>query len=161
MEYFQRNGVVVRDSVPEDVELLANNMREDDINEVLACGDTAYKGVKESYELSVIAVTVEHNGKVLVMSGLSEFPSPNSLLGKTVVIWMLSAKEIENHKTTFGIISKKFLKAFLDYYPVLQNLVDARYTTSIKWLEWLGATIGPEIPFGANGEPFKYFVFKR
>jgi hypothetical protein len=161
LEYYKRNGVIVRDSVLEDVELLVKDMRQADIAEGLACGADPYNSVQQSYEQSTLSLTAEFNGKIICMTGIVDNPNPESLLGRISVIWVLSAKELENHKITFGIISKKFLKVLLDYRPVIQNFVDARYIISVNWIKWLGGELGPALPIGVHGELFRHFIFRK
>ena len=45
----------------------------------------------------------------------------------------------------------------LKTYRVLTNYADARNTTAIRWLRWLGFNILPAIPFGLDGLPFHPF----
>jgi hypothetical protein len=161
MEYHQRNGVIVRNSVPEDVELLVKGIRQADITEGLACGVDPYNSVKQSYEQSILSLTAEFSNKILCMAGIVDLPSCKSLLGRDSIVWVLSAKELENHKITFGIISKKFLKVLLEYRPVIQNFVDARYITSVNWIKWLGGELESPMPIGINGELFQYFTFRK
>ena len=46
-------------------------------------------------------------------------------------------------------------------FPVLRNVVDARNTVSIRWLVWLGFTIGTPQPMGVRGLPFIPFANER
>ena len=47
-----------------------------------------------------------------------------------------------------------YLTQMHEVHPVLRNVVDARNTVSIRWLEWLGFTLGTPQPMGVCGLPF-------
>jgi hypothetical protein len=49
----------------------------------------------------------------------------------------------------------------LSLFPVLENMVDARNTKSIKWLKRLGFTFGPPLPHPHSGLPFYPFEMRQ
>lgn len=62
-------------------------------------------------------------------------------------------------KKTFVRMSGPFIQQFLVLYPVLWNLVDSRYRTSVRWLKFCGARFGE--PVKMSGVDFYPFEFRR
>ena len=46
---------------------------------------------------------------------------------------------------------------WLARFPVLRNVVDARYAEAIRWLRWLGFRFGEPVNIGVAGLPFLPF----
>lgn len=149
------NAISIRDSIPDDIHSLSSFLREPDRLEVLASGSTPFEALTESYKASTIRLSLLFNDKVIAMFGIA----PKALLGETAVIWLLTAPEVEQIKFTFVKLSKRYVKLFLEQYPILENWVDSRYTQAIKWLELLGAKFDWEQ--NVNGVPFYHFEIRR
>jgi len=77
--------------------------------------------------------------------------------GKDGRIWMLSSSEIDDHK--FGLCrhSKRIVDELKLEYRMLFNVVDERNEMTIKWLQWLGFTLGKTHQIGTHRQPFKEF----
>jgi len=71
--------------------------------------------------------------------------------------WFLTTPLVEQHSRAFARACKTLLPELLARHPRLIGLVDARYALSVRWLEWLGARLGPPQPWGVAREPFRYF----
>lgn len=95
------------------------------------------------------------DGKVLCMFGTQ----PLSLVSTRACIWMLTTHEVPKHSRAFLRIGREIVRRELLRHSELWNMVDARHTLAIRWLEWMGAKIFPAVPFG-SGVPFHPFVFR-
>lgn len=71
-------------------------------------------------------------------------------------IWLLGTKGIENNALTFAKQSKKLLPQLIKPYGIVSNLVYSHYSSSIKWLKWLGAKFITEVEI--NGYRFYEFI---
>jgi hypothetical protein len=74
--------------------------------------------------------------------------------------WLLATDKLEDIQTTFLKQSRDCVAKMKDRYSLLENWVDRRNLTSIKWLEWCGFTIFKPEPFGVEGKPFHRFEMR-
>ena len=149
--------VLIRRTAPGDVEILAANLREQDLAETRAYGHAEpLPGLRRSVAHSMLCWSGFVNGELACILGAA----PLSVLGGIGSPWMMGTSVLDAHsrvlvRETPGYISK-MLKAF----PHLVNHVHAENTTSVRWLKRLGFTLHPAEPFGALGEPFHKFEMK-
>jgi hypothetical protein len=101
------------------------------------------------------AVLVDRNPEVVF--GVGEAVTPH---GKIGVPWLVATDEIERHPVRFYRTSKTLMAGIREKYSCLVNWVDARNTLSIRWLKWLGFTIGEPEPWGVSGMPFHRFWWR-
>jgi hypothetical protein len=87
--------------------------------------------------------------------------APQSLLADRAIIWLLGTEGIRKAGCRFARLCRPYIQLFLEYYPVLENWVDSRYTVAVRWLKWCGADMEPAKPFGPDGVPFHHFEFRR
>lgn len=80
-----------------------------------------------------------------------------SLLAGIGSPWLLGTDAIEANPVRFLRRCRPTVLAMRTVFPVLTNHVDTRNTLSIRWLVWLGARIGPAIPWGPDRLPFHPF----
>ena len=139
---------------------LANHMAEDDRRECEALGFGPLRALRRSLELSVFSWTgmLTPGMKPVCMWGLIPF---GGLLSGQAAPWFSSTDELGRHRVFFVKRNRKFLRRMLDLYPHLTDYVDVRHKRAIRWLKWLGFTVGPEIKtFGPNSMPFYKFEMK-
>ena len=155
--YYDDGKIRVRNAKKEDIEYIAQNMRQCDKDEVWASDHkTPSQAMSEGLERSIFACTVE-NGKPICMFGIC----PYTVCGDTASVWMLATDDLDKIKRTFVRYSREFIDKMLEYYPKLENMVDARNIKSVRWLKSLGAEIKDEETYGAEKMKFHYFCFKR
>ena len=136
---------------------LADRMRGPDRREVWAASHQTPEGVIcLSMVKSDISMTGLADGQVVCMFGIGSV----SVLSLTGVPWMLATDDLEKHARAFLRRNKKVLAEMSEGYTLLRNYVDERNTVAIRWLEWLGFTILPPIPFGMDQLPFHPFEMK-
>ena len=146
---------------PEMVADLANNMREIDAAECYLAGRhspaaAAVAGSRGDYTVAALV-----SGRVLCMFGASR----QCMLGDTVTIWELGTHLVERHPRLFVERSRDGLarvwQAMGEHVARGQNAAWAGNKASLRWLYWLGATFGRELPLGPFGAPFVPFTLER
>lgn len=93
------------------------------------------------------------DGELVCLFGVA----PLTLVGVTGVPWLAASAAIARHRTAFLRRNRAMIDRWQEQYPVLRNFVDARNAVSIRWLRWLGFTLGPAVPLGIAGLPFHIF----
>lgn len=159
--YYQNRGLLVRDSNPEDIAFLRNNLKKSDVDEIWASHHKMpYEALVQGMELSVHCLTVLKYEKPTAMFGVV----PISDTDRRGVIWMLSTENLLNMRIEFLRCSEFFIRLLFKLnqrFDILFNHVDARNTVSIKWLKSIGANVAEAVPYGEEKLPFHYFEFPR
>ena len=133
---------------------IAEHMRAPDRAEVWATAHlTPAEGVAEALRTSRDTFVGVADGVPFTVFGVMPF----SLLSDTGAPWLLGTDELPRHARAFLRANKAWVGAMLQKYRTLTNYADARNATAIRWLQWLGFTILPAIPFGLDGLPFHPF----
>lgn len=142
--------------VPADAGIVASCARPADIAEIKACsGLDIEPALGLCLPNSLCAWVIESGGLPLAAVG-------DSLAGiGTGVPWMVTTTHIEKDPRGFLRASKALMAEMLRRHLQLMNYVDARNTDAIRWLAWLGADIGPAVPYGVSGLPFRKFTKQR
>jgi len=157
MVIYESEGVVIRDATLSDVEQFTE-MREADKAEIWAEGHFYPKyALEESMKNSTVTLTYLHDGKIVGMFGVA----PDLPMSNRARVWMLTSNEIDKTKVAFLKLTKVIIDKFLTLYPTLWNMVDARHTQAVKWLEWSGAKLRKARNYGVENLPFHYFEFVR
>jgi len=155
--YYDDGKIKVRDSVEEDIEFLSSRLKKTDVDEVFASNHVSpEEALRHGMDTSIYCRTAE-NGQPFMMFGLYT----DNVISDRANIWMLSSDYIKSIPIKFVRQSRLFIKDMLEWYPYLENYVDARNKESIAWLKWLGATIEDPKPYGIEQRPFHHFYFKR
>lgn len=84
---------------------------------------------------------------------------PVNLMAGTGAPWMLGTPGVGRNPRWFLKTSRESLAAAFETYVALENLCDARYAASIRWLRWLGFTIGAPVLHGDHS--FLPFSMRR
>jgi len=137
--------------------IIADNMRQSDIEEVIAAGnDTPLQALEESVEYSKTSVVACHGDVPLVIYGLSR----PTVLGNGV-IWMLGTNQSKKFRREFMHYTRLVIAEMLTECSMLYNYVHARNTVSIRWLKALGFTIEDAEQRGPYNELFHKFYIER
>lgn len=156
--YYDQDEIVVRSSVPSDIDTLSKTMRKEDVAEIWSSHHHQPKEALEiSYKSSGLSLTVENKGEIVAMFGYC----PESLLGPKATIWMLSSEGLDKIKRRFIKNSRLFIDFMLSHYNYLYNFVSVNNTKSLEWLRFCGAKFSPPMRYGAEGEVFQYFWFEK
>jgi len=139
----------------EHIEQLVPRLRKADLQEIAAATGSDPEGsLAVAVGTSPVAYTWLHKGRVMAMFGAAPYPGRPGV----GIPWLLGAKGMDKHKVFFVRRSKKYLAEMLELFPVLENWVDARNTSSIQWLAWIGFALSEVQPFfGIQRLPFIRF----
>lgn len=77
------------------------------------------------------------------------------------VPWMLGTNEMLNHKKVIMRYGRKVVADMLAEFPQLNNYVDHRNTTHIRWLKHMGFKFDYDRAVVLNGYRFDYFYMER
>ena len=127
-----------RDATPEDCAELAINLRQADLTELALAGspgpyDSLMRGV--AYSESPQAV-IGPNGDVVAMGGVVR------LTPQVGSPWMLGSESLVGIKWAFLRECRGRLQQLHGQYPALYNQVWEGNHVHIRWLKWLGFTVG-------------------
>lgn len=142
-----------------DIEYLAANMRQSDIAEIQAAGDTRnlFDVVADGVADSALCVAVEYDGELLCIGGAAG----RSLMSSKGVAWMLCTQAIEKHNRLFLLHGRDCVRVLLLRYAMLENYIDARNIKSIRWLKKMGFAIQEPMPHPISGRMFCRFSISR
>lgn len=150
--------IEIRPAVAEDVETVAERMRDADRVEVWAASlSTPRNALDRAMRQSDRAWSVTIDGRPEAMFGAAAL----SALSGQGTAWMLGTPEIARFPRRMIEDARPMVAAMLELYPVLINYVDARNAASLRWLRRLGARFEPPRPWGALGLPFVPFAIER
>jgi len=102
------------------------------------------------------AWTGRADGEIVCMWGVC----PATLIGPTGIPWLLGSDLVPLHRKAFLRENKRWVAHALDLFPLLRNVVDARYAEAIRWLRWLGFTLHAPRAMGVHGEDFIPFTME-
>lgn len=137
-------AITMLPATEEDACELAPLLRAEDRDEVLALGLDPVDGLLQSVAGAHEAWTYRTDGRIICMAGVG----PLSLIGATGVPWLLGSDLVPAHRRAFLVETRRAVARWLTFFPLLSNVVDARYDAAIRWLRWLGFTIGEPFPLG-------------
>lgn len=150
--------ISVRPMTEADILAIASTAREPDRAELEeGCGQTVDSALAVGLRSSVAAHVICWDDVPLAAFG-DVSHNPCAGIG---IPWLVSTTAIESHARPFLRVCKPLLNLMLARHHTLVNYVDARNTAAIRWLEWLGFTMGSPTPYGPNGLPFRQFQLTR
>ena len=145
---------MIRLATAKDAIIIARNLRREDALEAEAlAGVSPSVLMKKSFSNSMESWVWVKDDEPGAIWGVAM----DSIIGGTAQIWLVSTPVVDRYPIEFLRSSRKVLEVLQTRYPVLENWVDARYVKCIRWLEWLGFTMGEAEPFGVQGLPFHKF----
>lgn len=152
----------VRPATAEDAHRLAPQLRKADLQEIDAASGSSpllalLRGVVESSK--VFAITSPSDPKdVFALFGVAPLKEAGTADIPIGAVWLLGSDKLTSVSYRFLRESDKWLAELARGYRLLCNVVDARNTTHIRWLRWLGFRFVAHRPgFGRNGEAFIEF----
>lgn len=149
--------LIVRDVRAGDVETIAANLRNADIDEIYgSCGRCDYlEVVREGAAHSTLLWTIEVDGAPAGVFGVTECAGVG-------VPWMLGTPALERAPKQLTKLGRAYVRLMSDKYATLLNYVDARSLKSVYWLARLGFTVQKDTePYGVFGLPFHRFGMQR
>lgn len=126
-------------------------MREADKLEGDSLGKAAHKLLYYSYKTAVYRRTGFVDGEVAAMWGVSG--TPFGIVGMPYLITSSRVEKLSSFQ--FARIYKQEVEVMADYFPILENYVDASYEGAIRMLKIAGFNIQDKVVF--NGRDFYRF----
>ena len=136
----------VRISKAEDIQLLVDNLRQDDIDELKAAGFTPLDALLQGYFYSNECYSAFVNDQIIGMFGVC-YPTHS--------IWFLGSDLSASVKREWIRTASYYIRHFLETKPVLTNTVSTNNKVHIKWLKRMGAKFSA--PYEYNNHLFQDF----
>lgn len=133
-----------------DAAVFSTRLREADHAEITALGLEPEPALDYCIRNAVWARAAFVNALPAALWGVGA----ETLAGQTGVVWAMTTPLIEQHKRRFMAESRCFVDFALTIFPHLESWTDARYTRALRWLRWLGFTIGEPTPVAPHGNLF-------
>lgn len=155
-------NVQVRPATLEHAALLAPQLRAEDLAEAMAHGFTdALDALTKCVERSADAYALMFDEQVAALFGVGH-PLEVVATGEEICcVWALTGRAVCEHPKAFIRASRPMLAFMLEHCGILWNYVDGRYTAALRWLRWLGFSVGEPVPFGPAGELFHPVSIRR
>lgn len=123
----------------EHIDAIVPHVRAADVIELRAAGGyTPAAAMAVGLELSTRAWTVMYDATPVAMAGVAAL----DVLNSSAVPWMVATDHVEAQPRPFLRLSRHYVAQMADWYGRLWNYVDTRNTVAIRYLEWLGFTVG-------------------
>ena len=149
-------SIEIRDSFPEDVNLIKGKLRPADTEEILAFGITAAKALWRSYKGAIFRRTAFVDGEIAAIWGCG-----GTVMGDVGRPWLLTTYAAEKiSPLRFTRIYQDEVLRMLDVFPRLVNYVDSRYTKATRLLDIIGFELDEPEPVGVNGILFQKFEMR-
>lgn len=152
---FDDGEVKLRKSVREDVGLLKDILRAEDLEEMRLMGiESVENAILFGYESpESICYTVEFKGKVVAMFGCVPFE------GRSVAtLWFLSSDDIKKFKKKFLKLVVRYVDEFKKEYETLLNYIHPSNKLSMKLVSILNADLRWGHVSPKTDEPFILFL---
>ncbi len=141
----------------EDIDELLPHVRQADVDEFTAAtGHSPREVMEDGLKYSRVAWTGRINDEVVCIFGVAG----HSLLSPKGAPWLVGSDKLEGSSKAFLRRCRKYAVKMLREYPVLENYVDARNETAIRWLKWLGFEFDEPEPYGVARLPFHRFSMR-
>jgi hypothetical protein len=140
-----------RPSVIEDVQYLADHIREEDRQEVWHSDrKTPLEAFQIGFENSDEPFTIMWRGSPVGMFGVS---GENGI----GIPWMLATDDLKKIRKSFLRECRSYVQRMHEKYPVLINMVWLKNEVHIQWLRWLGFEFDAPTQMGPDNEMFIRF----
>lgn len=136
----------VRVTKAEDISLLVDNLRQDDVDELTAGGSTPLVSLMNGYLMSDECYSAFVNNQIAGMFGVNY---------QTNSIWFLGNDLSVQVKKEWIRTAAYYIRHFLEFSPVLRNTVSTNNKVHIKWLKRMGAKFS--VPYEFNNHLFQDF----
>ena len=151
------SAVETRPPTAADIDELAANLRQQDRDELDAAGHRDHRAViADGVARSDWCLTALIDGRVACIFGVA---SMATLLDPRGIPWMLGTDLVPVHRRAFVRLAPHYIRRMLQDYPHLVNVVHARNTLAVRWLQRAGFALRPAHLH--NGEPFHVFEMTR
>lgn len=150
--------VLVRPPRRADIAALVADMRAGDAAELAAShpGDP-HEALRHALAISPHRWALDVDGKLALLGGVAVV----SLLDGVGSPWLLGTNVLNTKGGVLTRVCLAYRDLALGLFPTLVNYVDARNTTSIRWLRRLGFALAADpVPYGPRRMPFYRFELR-
>lgn len=131
----------------EHAKAIAPLLRAADLDEIrIMFGPDPAEMLAHGVEWSSEAYAALEDGVPFAIGGIV----PRDMIGGRASPWMLGTPGVGRNPRWFLRMSRERLAAAMETYWILENFCDARYAASIRWLRWLGFTLGEPVLHGGH-----------
>ncbi len=151
--------ISIRYAAPDDAELIAARLREEDRAECAALGFVDPAAMMKSAigaPASETLVVLRYDRPIAIF-GIQ----PETLASSRALVWFLRTDELSGYPREILTVTRRYFVAKLMSYSVLYNYVDSRYRRSVKYLRLCGVRFMPERDRFFSGVRFHYFEVVR
>jgi hypothetical protein len=142
-----------RIAVEADIDVVAQDMREADKDEVEASGGfSPLEALLVSYRASEPCYAATLDDRAVALFGVSPADADVG------VIWMLGTNDITDHPVTFMRWSRTVVPMLIRPYKMVCNIVDKRNTAHVEWIRRTGFSFIREIIHGPQNITFYEFA---
>jgi hypothetical protein len=143
-------------STPEDAEYIGKHMRLADVEEIFAATGMDHEdSIMIAQKYADYCMTAKVDGVPVAMFGVKN----TSMLLPRGCPWLLATDEMERHPIEVMKASRQYMREVKKHYEYLENYVDTRHETSIRWLQRFGFEVDIALPFGFQNLPFHRFYW--
>jgi hypothetical protein len=149
--------IIVKKSKHADVNLLKDNLRVEDINEIWNSNhSTPSTALNKGLQISRACFTAWKDDKPIAMFGVV----PQNINPKIGVVWLLGSDDMLKHKKQVIKVGRIFVESLLREFVTLMNYVSSDNKKAIKFLKMLGAEFWDPRPYGIEKKMFSLFMIK-
>jgi hypothetical protein len=147
----------IRPTEPADVALLAENMRQVDIDELHAGGHfDLHAAVGDSFKLSLMCWSYFDGDELLCIMGVA----PISMVNGIGAPWMLGTPAMLRCSRILVRIAPGYISTMLEVFPRLMNCVHVDNKTSVRWLQRIGFKLFDPVVHPTTGALFYPFEMR-
>jgi len=140
--------ITVRRALEDDAGMIAPLLRSADLREIVRMGEGAPEGVlRRCIARSDMAGVFFDGDRPLCVFGIVSCLD----VGHP---WLVGTGDLDRVPRAFLHETRRWVAEWRGQYRLLTNRVDAQYEQAIRWLAWLGFSIGEPEPCGVNGAMF-------
>lgn len=134
----------------EHADALAAVLRPEDLAELRAGGHQDARALLlEALRVSDAAYAGIADREVAALFGAAPGPLP-----EVGIAWCLTGRAFPRHAKAFAKHAPWALELLFGSRHAVVNAVDARYAAALRWVRWLGFTVGEPVPVPSSGLPF-------
>lgn len=153
-----RKRYKVEELTPEHVVELLPRLRETDVHELAAAdGSTPFDAMTQILARPGMKFAWSVDGTVEAIFGATQF----SLMGRGASPFLLGSDAISEHPREILTLSRRWMMLAQSKYAYLENWVHHENLKSLHWLHRIGFTVEKARPYGAAGERFHRFYWRR
>jgi len=155
LTYKDKSVGIIRPSTHEDCLIVGSNLREREMQEIWGYNNSLpVEGVTNSFNTSVVKMTIEHDGKPIAMFGIM-------ILNEVPTLWLMPTNDLEKIGRNFVRNTKEWINKMLEEYPTLVAYVNCLNEESERWMVYVGGQYIRKVFMGKDNAPFWEFKFRR